>query len=151
MVVIPIPIYPVYIKKEDAKDFAKRQRWMIPFVLLAMVFVMGLMQFVVYPKLVNLYKVAHEPIPSITQTFPYGLGVLTIVFIIVSVYFLSTSPNYEKLNQILSKYKDGEMIKAREILEGKYSLIFFFIAGITLGYIVLSLIVPIYNLTATIK
>lgn len=147
--VVPIfYFYPYYIKKEDARDLVKKQRKMIPFVLLAALIVIGIMQFFVAPKALDLYKQLNEPVPLITQLSPYIIGAIVAVFILISIYFLATPPNYERLEKVLSKYKDGEMIKTSEIVDFRYLVLIMFLLGIAMAFIVISTIVPIYNLTA---
>ena len=147
--VILIPfLYPYYIKKEDARDILKTQRRLIPFILIASLIVMGIMQFFVAPKILELYKELNEPIPLITQLSSYIIGGIIAVFTLISIYFLATPPNYERLEKILSKYKDGEMIKTREIVDFRYLVLIMFLLGIMVAFMVLSMVTPIYNLTA---
>ena len=150
MTIIPFPYYP-YIKKEDARDLVKSQRMMMPAVLCMGIIVIGIMQFFVTPKLLNLYKELNEQVPLITQLSPYILGLIVSVFTIISIYFLATPPNYERLEKVLSKYKDGEMIKRSEIVEVKYEALVLILLGLMVAYLVISTIVPIYNLTAKLQ
>ncbi len=146
MIIFSYLFYP-YVKKEDAKDFLKNQRKFIAIILFAVVAVATIIKFFVSPKLLSLYKDFNEPLPLITQVSSYVVLIIITVCSIVSVYLLSTPPNYERLDKVLAKYKDGEMIRTREILEYKYGMIMFVLLGLIIGYLVLSNVVPIYNLT----
>lgn len=148
MVIVPLPFfYPYYIKKEDAKDILRRQRKMVAFLLFLGLVLIGIMQFFAAPKLLKLYKDLNEPVHLITQLSPYIIGAIVAVFSIISVYFLATPPNYERLDRVLNKYKEGEMIKTTEIIEIKYVILILILLGLVIGFIVLSSVVPIYNLT----
>lgn len=147
--IILIPyVYPYYIKKEDARDIVKTQRKMIPFILIVSLIVIGIMQFFVAPKVLDLYKQLNEPIPLITQLSSYIIGGIVVVFTLISVYFLATPPNYERLEKILGKYKDGEMIKTGEIVDFKYVVLIMILLGVMVAFMVFSIVTPIYNLTA---
>ncbi|KKS79143.1 MAG: hypothetical protein UV54_C0041G0007 [Candidatus Beckwithbacteria bacterium GW2011_GWA2_43_10] len=149
MVIIPFPfLFFHYIKKEDARDLLKKQRKFIPIILFAVVGVAVIIQFFVSPKIFSLYKDLNEPVPFMTQISSYVVIAITAVCsIIISIYLKSTPPNYERLDKVLAKYKEGEMIKTREILDFRYEIVIFVLLGVIVGYLVLSNIVPIYNLT----
>lgn len=85
MIVLPIYINP-YVKKEDAKEFVERQIKTAPIVLLAVLVVIGMIQFFISPKLLNLYKTANEPVPAIMLASPYIFGGIAVVFILISTY-----------------------------------------------------------------
>lgn len=146
-----IPLFPYYIKKEDAKDFAKMQRKMFSVVLLFIVSVILFMQFLIFPKVLNFYKELNESIPLVTQLAPYIMGIIIIVCLTVAGYFLTTPPNYERLEKNLAKYEPKEMIRIKEITQPNYPVVLFILAGTAAVYLIWSIILPIYQLTTLVK
>lgn len=140
-------LYPPYVKKEDVKEFIKGKRKAVAFMMLLLVMVVGSIQFVISPKILDLYKELNVPVPLITQLNPFIITSMIIIYIALSIRLLFTQPNYEKIDKILSKYKDGEMIKTREVMNFKYEVFAFIILVISVVYLIVSTITPIYNLT----
>lgn len=143
--------YPYYIKKEDAKDLIKLQKRLVAFILMAMAIVLGIMQFLVSPRLLALYVDSKIAVPSIVQissTVTYGI---IIIFIIISTFLLTKEPNYGKLDEKLKKYKEGEMIRSNEIVDIKKELAWLIPIFLAIAWIVYSIILPIYNLTNTLQ
>ena len=65
-----------------------------------------------------------------------------------SYYLYTQEPDYTKLNEQLKKYKPGEMVRTSEVLNTKKDLWVLIPLGFVVGYIVLSVILPIYSLTS---
>ncbi len=152
MVFVPIPFfYSIYTKKEDARDVPNIQRKMSAFVLIGTTVVLSIIQFFVQPKLFDLYSSLKTPLPLFTQLSPYVSGALAIIALIAAVYLLSAKPDYSKVDAVANKYKDGEMIKTRELADYRYQWIPIIVVFIAVGYMVLSIILPIYSLTASIE
>lgn len=152
MIIIPIPIfYSPYIKKEDVRDIPNMQRKASAFILIGLTAVIGIMQIFVVPKLTNLYNSFNTPVPFLTQSSPFITGIIAIGALIAAVYLLSTKPDYSKVDAIASKYKDGEMIKTRGLMDNKMQWIPMILLFLGVGYLVLSIILPIYSLTNQYK
>jgi len=143
--------YPNYIKKEDVNDFVSRFRKTIGLVLLACSAVIGVMQFVVSPKLITLYTDFNKSVPIITQYSNQISIIIGLVFLIISILIIAIPPDYRKLDRKLMKYKTGEMIKTREVIEIKYIMSVMVLLGVVIGYLVIVNIVPIYSLTDSFK
>jgi type II secretory pathway component PulF len=143
--------FPYYVKKEDVKEFALKYRKTIGIVLLACFMVVAIIQIVVSPKLANFYKDFNQSIPLTTQYSNLVSIILGILFLCISIYFFITPPNYKKIDGKLSKYKAGEMIRTREIIEPIYVFLTLTSLGIMIGFLVLTNILPIYSLTNSYK
>jgi len=146
-----IPLYPSYIKKEDAKDLIKIQRRYISFTLIGMAIVLGVIQFFVSPKLLAMYTDFNLPIPLVTQMSSSVTLIAIIVLFVISTILLTQEPDYSELNEKLMKYKEGEMILSRKIIDTKKELIWLLPIVLVVGWIVVSIILPIYNLTSTLQ
>lgn len=148
MIVIPIPMYPLYIKKEDARDVVKWQRKMAAFVLIGITIVMGIMQYFVSPKLLNLYNSLNTNPPALTQSSLYIMIALGTLAILSALYLLFSQPNYAKVDAVANKYKDGEMIKTKELVDGKFQWLVLGVLSVMVVYLVFTIILPIYSLTS---
>ena len=143
--------YPYYIKKEDAKDIIKLQKRLVAFVLMAMAFVLGIIQFMVSPRLLTLYMDSKITVPFIVQissTVTYGI---IIMFVVASTFLLTKEPNYGELDEQLKKYKKGEMIRSNEVVDIKKELVWLIPIFLAVAWLVYSIILPIYNLTNTLQ
>jgi len=144
-------LYPYYIKKEDARGLVKLQRRFISFTLIGLTIVLGIMQFAVLPKVLSLYKEFSIPIPFFAQISSSVSFFAMILLVIVSTILLIKESDYSELDQKLLKYKAGEMIKSQEIINRKKEFIWLVPMFLGMGFIIVSIILPIYNLTNTIK
>ena len=143
--------YPYYIKKEDAKDIIKLQKRLVAFVLMAMAFVLGIIQFMVSPRLLTLYMDSKITVPFIVQissTVTYGIIIMCVV---ASTFLLTKEPNYGELDEQLKKYKKGEMIRSNEVVDIKKELVWLIPIFLAVAWLVYSIILPIYNLTNTLQ
>ncbi len=143
--------YPFYIKKEHAKDLVKIQRRYVSITLIGSAIVLAIIQFAVSPKLFSLYREFNISVPFMTQISSTVSFCAIILLVVISTILLSKEPDYSELNEKLKKYKEGEMIRSKEIINTKKELIWFIPMFIVIGWIVLSVIQPIYNLTNTLK
>jgi len=139
--------YPFYIKKEDAKDVINWQRKIIALVLIAMGAVIWVMRMFVYPKLSLLYIDLNTNLPVLTQSFPTLSLVIMIGIFIIALYLLFSKPDYSKANMIVKKYKSGEMIKTKELIDNKVQFLVIGVVILLVIYLFTSLISPIYSLT----
>lgn len=145
-------IFPYYIKKEDARDVWRTQRIVRGILLLSFAGVAVIMRLFVVPKLFNFYTELNEPVPYISQITSYVLLISIIILIPLALYFFFTKPDYQKLDQVLIKYKEGEMIKTTELVKIWRDMLLIFIVGsVVVGFVILGLILPIYDLTARLK
>lgn len=149
MVIVPF-FWTYYLKKEDARAVAKWQRIMAATLLICSAIVIGIMQLFVVPKFISLYEELNYQVPATAQMS----FMLTIVVVIISLslacYFLLSKPNYSRVDAILSKYKDGEMVKTTELMDKKYFLFLLFPLVVIL-YSIFAIILPIYNLTSQLQ
>jgi len=152
MVVIPIPYaYPLYIKKEDAREVVKWQRRAAAFVLIGITIVMAIMQFFVAPKLLNLYNSLNTQPPFLTQISSSLMLIIGALAVIGALYFLLSKPDYSKLDTVISKYKEGEMIKTKELMDKRFVWLVLGVLAIMVIYLVATIILPIYSLTSQIQ
>lgn len=148
IILIPIPGYPLYIKKEDARDTVKWQRRMGASVLIGATVVMWTMQYFVSPELLNLYYSLNTTPPVLIRFAQHITLVFTALSITGASYLLFHQPDYRRVDTIVKKYKDGEMIKTRELVDSKLLWLFLTVLAIMTAYLVLTIILPIYSLTS---
>ena len=139
--------YP-YVKKEDIREAVDSQRKLRAIVLLSAAGTTGMLRFLVAPRLIELYADFGVRMPShvvISLTFS---AVLTIALTIAGGYLLLSKSDYTKATSVAKKYKSGEMIRIKELLDYKleWAVIIALLAVVV--YQVLSLIIPIYSLTS---
>lgn len=146
--IFPFFLYPYYIKKEDAKNVWRNKRIVRGLLLLSFAVVAAIMRFFVVPNLFSLYSEINEPIPSISQITSYVLIIAPIILVPLALYFFFIKPDYSKLDQILSKYKEGEMIKTSELVKIWDEFLILIFGFVVVGFVILGLVLPIYDLTA---
>jgi type II secretory pathway component PulF len=142
--------YPYYIKKEDAKYIIKLQKRLVAFVLIVMSIVLGIIQFMVSPRLLTLYVDFKIPVPFIVQISSGVTYGIIIIFFVISTFLLTKEPNNDELNEKLKKYKEGEMIRSNEVVDVKKELVWLIPIFLAVAWLVCSVILPIYNLTNTL-
>ena len=108
----------------------------------------GCIQFVLFPKLLSTYVDLKLEPPQIAQIPPLMLYGIIVLLMAASYYLYTQEPDYTKLNEQLKKYKPGEMVRTSEVLNTKKDLWVLSPLGFVVGYIVLSVILPIYSLTS---
>ncbi len=132
---------PMYVKKEDVKDYIIKIRRGIGWSMVILSGTLGLIALITNINPASDYIKRGIPIPTIVTIAPiifylwlaYGIGSL--------FYFYLTSPNFTKLEETLINYKDGEMIKTSDIVHIgslrilQISYILFFFAFIVIFYI----------------
>jgi type II secretory pathway component PulF len=144
-----IPISP-YIKKEDAREAVTSQRRLLVIVLAALALVIFIMQMLVVPKMTGLYQITGAEMPLATRYSPQiGWALIGLAFTGI-VYILTSPPNYSKIDEIASKYKDGEMIKTSELIHLNPEPLLLVVLGVYVGLIVFSIIMPIYKITGAL-
>lgn len=138
--------YSGYIKKEDVRDIPEMERKTSAFMLISLSIVIGMMQIFVVPKFTNLYSELNIPTPPLTQSSSLVTGIIAILTLIVGLYLISTKPDYSKVDAVANKYQAGEMIKTRELIDNRFVSITLILLGLAVGYLVFSIISPIYSL-----
>ena len=144
-------MYPYYIKKEDAKDILKGQKRQMSIVVFGLGMVVELMAYIVMPKLTNLYVDMGVEIPVITQMLTKYSAYFTVVMGLLAIYL--SSPNFldREFEDKLTGYKVGEQIKTSELLNKSLTPVMMVLIGLCIGFLVVAIILPIYNLTAAIN
>lgn len=141
---------PHYVKREDAVGFVRSTRRRIGMVLGAFVVVVGLMSFFVVPNLRELYKDFGTEMPWMVENFMM-VSVVLMVGLFGGAGFLSfMEPDYHALEQRLSELKDGEMVNSRELIDDRWERGALIVMGFVVGFLVYSVIVPIYSLTSSL-
>lgn len=142
------PFFFAYVKKEDAHDVPNVQRRASGVIMLSMGIVIYIMRTLVLPKLPALYLDLNTTIPEISQSAPLTSIILLVGFIIGGLYLLLTKPNYSRIDNLTRKYKKGTMIKTWNLLDFRYDLWTILAIIFGFGYLIASIIVPIYSLTS---
>lgn len=141
-------MYGGYVKKEDVRDVPNGQRVASAIISLGVGVLFGVMQFAVYPKLIELYKELGADLARSAQHFPLLSGVIIASSVFSAIYLLSTKPDYSKVDKIARKYKAGEMIKRKELMDTKNEWIPILFLALAVGYLVVGIINPIYKITS---
>ena len=147
--IVPIPYYyPVYTKKEDARDVPKTQRRSIAFALFSVAVILIAAQILVFPRVADLYITVGVPLPILFTLYPYVAALFSATAVIWALYMLFTKPDYSKADAVAKRYKRGEMIKTKELVDykGKWILGIFMFAAI--GFMLASLMLPVYTLSS---
>lgn len=142
-------MYPLYIKKEDARHIANWQRKATAFVLIGVAVVMGIMQWIASPKLLSMYADLKLN-PPLTLSLFQPMPIVAVISLIVALGLLFSHPNYKKIDDITSKYKDGEMIRSNEVLNNQYIWLVLGVMVLVVVYLALTIILPIFNLTNSV-
>lgn len=147
---VPVNPFPYYIKKEDAKDILKSKKRSLTIIPLAFAFVIVVMLLFIHPKLNVLYSDFNYPKPFLTEIAPYTGGLIIIV-LLVFAWYVNTSPNLDQeFQKRLSKYKTGEMIKTKDLLGLNYEWVLFIMLALIVGFLIVSIILPIYGITSSL-
>lgn len=139
---------PYYIKKEDVKDFYKLQHKKLGIVLIAAAIALGIIQFFVSPRTIEMYQDLNIVLPLYSKIFNQVLPLVLASLFGYGVYLLFSQPDYSNLQSELKKYKAGEMISTLKLMNGKTELLFLFVIGLVVAITVLANVVPIYSLTS---
>lgn len=137
-------LYPGYIKKEDAKRILKSRETYPLVILSAMAMLFGVMQLFIQPRLNDLVSDFGSDLPI------YNSPLVGLVLLIIAAIFLF--PNKKtvelELEKKLAKYKTGEIILAADLIDHNQEWKSIAVVVVFTGYIVISNILPIYNLTS---
>ncbi|MCG2685919.1 hypothetical protein L6258_00945 [Candidatus Parcubacteria bacterium] len=144
--------FPHYIKKEDAGDILKCKKLTFISVLAALALIVGVMQLTVYPRLNNLYVELNFQKPLAAMMAPYFslAAVLASAAFASYVYF---SGSMDKVfHERLKQYKGGEMIKSKDLI-GKMNedKLLFVLIAVVMGFLITSIILPVYDVTSSIQ
>ena len=135
-----------YVKKEDAKDILRKQRIMGKVLAVALSIVFFIMQTMVGPRLMSLYAEFGHTLPwyanTVSRAVVFILGVLTLLLV---------QPQTEAdIDQKLRQYKPGEMILMSKLQDTRYIYTSFSILLVSMLYIILSIVLPIYDITTKV-
>jgi hypothetical protein len=133
-----------YIKKEDAKDFLKRQTIMGKILAVALTIVFGLMEYMIAPRLLSLYTDLSYQLPGYADSRIRYIVYAAAIFLLFSL----RSESDQAIEDKLRRYKAGEMILVSKLTDYRYLYLAFAVLLVSMGYIIVSLILPIYNLTS---
>ena len=133
------PGFPWYVKKEDARDVLINQRKMTGIVVLALAIVNFVMEKMVVPRMSELVELV-----------PRSNLWVSILLLVVSLIIFFQEPDFSKVDNIAKKYAKGEMIKTRLLIDWRYEWSGIISAIIMVIYLVITIILPIYNITNSI-
>jgi len=133
------PGFPWYVKKEDARDVLINQRKMTGIVVLALAIVNFVMEKMVVPRMSELVELV-----------PRSNLWVSILLLVVSLIIFFQEPDFSKVDNIAKKYAKGEMIKTRLLMDWRYEWSGIISAIIMVIYLVITIILPIYNITNSI-
>lgn len=134
-----------YFKKEDCRKILKSRQVYSTIIIAGLGFAFAIMQIFVQPKLRDLVSTLGSDIPPYSN--PYiGFGLL-----ILCGYLITPDKKKDEieLEKKLAKYKPGEMILMSDLVDHSLEWRTILIVILFTGYIVVSNILPIYNLTST--
>lgn len=142
--------FPYYIKKEDAKDVLRFKKLALVFVSLLLAIIIGGMMFVIYPHLNGLYTDLNFQKPFIIEIAPYVGGLMVLGLVTFSSYIYFSSGLDKEFEKRLAKYKDGEMIKTRELAGTghEWKLLVFLV--LCVAFLVEAFILPLNSITASL-
>ncbi len=135
-----------YIKKEDAKELIKRRSIVSWIFAGALALIFGILEFMVTPRLTAMYQDFGMELPAYANP-----TMRAVVFVVVIFAILALRPESESvLDEKLRRYKTGEMIMISKLVDYRYEMGLFFLLLAAMGFIIFSIILPVYNLTAAI-
>jgi hypothetical protein len=138
-----------YIKKEDAKDLAKAQRINAYIVMGAMAIIPIIFQFTIIPKLTEIAAEVGYVFPVYSR---YYFPIATVLLILMSIVLNNSSEDLENdLKKKLSKYKAGEMILMRKLWDQKFQFKVMGMMFVMMFYLIVSIILPVYQITSSIQ
>lgn len=136
-----------YIKKEDAGELAKTQRINSYIVLGANAISLGMFNWLIMPKLQALATELNFTLPFYSRYYLH----FSLILLAISLALIADSAYLdEDLKKELKKYKSGEMILLKNIWNKKYQWRVMTGLFLVMTYLVISVIVPIYQLTAQV-
>lgn len=135
-----------YVKKEDAKEILRRRTvggWVFAG---SFVFIFSMMELFVLPRLASLAIEAGQVLPFYSQpNFRYS-----VYLVLILATILAKPESGEAIDSKLKQYKAGEMILVSKLVDRKYEYILMSILFAVMAYMVISIILPIYDITASI-
>lgn len=135
-----------YVKKEDAKELLKRRGIMSWVFSLAVAIVFGVLHFAVAPRMAVLSAEMGLALPLYADP-----TVRLVVLVVTIIALFSVKPEPESvLDEKLSHYKAGEMILMSKLVNYRHEMTLFAIMLSSVIYIILSVVLPIYSLTASV-
>lgn len=142
----PIQSFYWYVKNEDAKEFLSRQRVMGWVMAIALMIVFGIFNVFIAPRMVEMYQEFGYEIPWYAES-----GLRTVIFVIGIAGILIVRPESdESIAAKLSKYKTGEMILMSKLRDWRYFYLVFGILLMSILYSIISIVLPIYDITSKV-
>lgn len=136
--------YRGYVKKEDAKRILVSRQVYPSIIIGGIMIVFGVMQLFVQPRINELAKDFGAELPL------YNSPYIGIVLLILAAFLIFPDKQKDKseLDKKLVKYKPGEMILIGDLMDMKHEWKVMLVVALFTGYIILTNVLPIYNLTA---
>jgi type II secretory pathway component PulF len=136
----------IKLNKSEAKKFIKRQRIIYGLIILVLSIIFLFIGLTIIPELEELYKEFGANVPILIQKPSIFIGIF-VLLIIFAFRLLATDPDYSALN---SKFSLTELktMPLKDLHNTKVEWIMIGIIGFIVGVLVISIIVPIYNLTS---
>lgn len=140
-------LYPIFVKKNEAKVIIKRQKFFLGSTCLALAIVQTVILYVVLPKMNALFVdsgIQKSVLTSFVQTFfPYFIGGL----ILFSVYIVLSNKFDNIYEEKLKNFKDDENILVADLLRTNLDWIVLILMLVSVGLLIATVVMPIYNLT----
>lgn len=144
---IPVLFHPKSIESlEKARDVLQKQRLVVVVSLIASNAIIALFYLSLHPKLTALFQDMNRQLPISTQLVPAVLGIATGISLLSLIYFLTTKPNYSRLDSVLDNLRKGELVHPGQLLNPKLIWLPLSYILITVIYLTTAFILPIYNL-----
>lgn len=147
---IPYIHTPNLIKKDEVYSYVTKHKTVVSMLFFSSAGVCLFLKYALADRVVNMFVAFDRPVPFFTQHFPLVLTILTVICASIGVYVLMTEPNHAKIQAIVENTKDSDMIDVRLLANAKYIGLLLFLLGLMVGYLVLSVVQPIYSLTVRI-
>lgn len=134
-----------YIKKEDAKRILKSKQIYPVVIIVGLSTLFGVMQLFIQPRLYDLTRDFGADLPG------YNSPYIGIALLILAAYliFPDKQKDEAELDKKLSQYKPGEMILVGDLMDHRQEWKTMLVVVLFVGYIILTNVLPIYNLTSS--
>jgi hypothetical protein len=104
-----------------------------------------------YPTTIDVYESFEVTPPVLLENSPYIALAAFIIVTFVALNFLNKAPDYKRVDAIVSKYKTGEMIKAKDLRDNKYTPVILIILFVLASMLVLTTILSLDSLLNSIE
>lgn len=141
---------PAFIKKEDAPALFRRQRIFLSFISLGIAIILLAIYFSVSPRLTSLYADLGAQMSFLTQNAKYIVSILASLLTFFAYHLYSSDTLTQNFTQKLSRYNDGDSIKTTDLINTGYESILMLLIGLSVGFLITAIILPIYDLTSKV-